>query len=181
VLRAALTATGVALGLLVLTALPALEGREARLAWHRTSAATNAAVGSAARPARGAAGGGDGALWSATADHVAGRTLFRVRVAALGPRPPVPPGLSRLPAAGEVAVSPALYDLLARTPTDELADRLGGRVMSVVGDAGLTGPDDLVAVAGRPVEELRPRGLRRSMRSRLARRTRSSATGCGSP
>ena len=154
-LRAALTATGVAvgvaLGLLVLTALPALEGREARLAWHHTRAATIPAASSAPCTA----GGSDDVLWSATDDHVAGRTLFRVRVAALGPRPSVPPGLSTLPSAGEVAVSPALRDLLAWTPADELADRLGGRVTSIIGDAGLTGPDDLVAVTGRPVGELR--------------------------
>ncbi|MBO3751425.1 ABC transporter ATP-binding protein [Streptosporangiaceae bacterium NEAU-GS5] len=52
-------------------------------------------------------------------DHFRGRELFRVDVAALGARPPVPPGLTRLPGQAEIAVSPALRALLARTPYDQ--------------------------------------------------------------
>jgi hypothetical protein len=147
-----LTAVGVAIGvslvLLTLTALPALQGREFRGAWHATSAQT-------ATSAR------DGALWLATGDHYLGRDLLRIHVAALGPQPPVPPGLAHLPGPGEVAVSPALRDLLATTTPDTLADRLPGRVSAVIDSAGLATPDELVAVIGRTPDQLRELGADR--------------------
>ncbi|HEX7490828.1 MAG TPA: FtsX-like permease family protein, partial [Candidatus Limnocylindrales bacterium] len=60
---------------------------------------------------------------------------------------PVPPGLSRLPARGEAYVSPALADLLARTPADELAPRIG-TVVGTIGPEGLRSPQELIAVIG---------------------------------
>jgi hypothetical protein len=50
----------------------------------------------------------------------AGQNLIGVHIAALGPRPPVPPGLDRLPAAGEMVVSPAQAELLRSIPDDQL-------------------------------------------------------------
>jgi hypothetical protein len=147
--RLALTAVGVSVGvtlvLLTLTALPALHGRDQRGAWHTTSADT-------------ARTGGDPVLWLAVDDHFLGRDLFRLQVAALGARPVVPPGLHRLPGPGEVAVSPALRDLLAATPADALAARLPGVVTSVIGPDGLAYPEELVAVVGRSPVELRAAG-----------------------
>ncbi|MFD0747269.1 FtsX-like permease family protein [Phytohabitans flavus] len=146
--RFALTAAGVAVGvtlvLLTLTAVPALQGRDHRAAWHATTAASPATA--------------DRALWLASDDHFLGRDLFLVRVAALGPRPPVPPGLERLPAPGEVAVSPALRDLLATTPPEALAARLPGTVTAGIGAAGLAYPEELVAVVGLPPDQLRAAG-----------------------
>jgi hypothetical protein len=75
-------------------------------------------------------------------------------VAALGPRPPVPPGLERLPGPGEVAVSPAMRRLLTSTPDDELDDRYPGRVTATIGDEGLAHPDQLVALIGRTPDQL---------------------------
>jgi hypothetical protein len=80
--------------------------------------------------------------------------MVRAYVAALGPRPPVPPGLERLPGPGEVAVSPAMRRLLASTPDDELDDRYPGRVTATIGDRGLAHPDQLVALIGRTPEQL---------------------------
>ena len=86
-------------------------------------------------------------------DQYAGRTLVRVFLAPLTadapftPDAPVPPGLSKLPARGEAYVSPALADLLARTPADELAPRIG-TVVGTIGSAGLRSPEELVAVIG---------------------------------
>jgi hypothetical protein len=129
----ALTVAGVAVGvmlvLLTLTVLPAMQSRDHRRAWHATSATTAATTAP------------DSALWIATGDHYLGRDLFRVQVAALGPRPPVPPGLFRLPGPGEVAVSPALRELMDSTPADTLADRLPGRVSAVIDPAGLATPE----------------------------------------
>ncbi len=59
-----------------------------------------------------------------------------------------------MPAAGEYYASPALADLLARTPGDQLGDRFPGRRTAVVGDAGLSGPDALVVVIGRTPADL---------------------------
>lgn len=56
----------------------------------------------------------------------------------------LPPGLDRLPAAGELHVSPALRDLLASPEGALLAERFGGApVAGVIGDEGLRGPREL--------------------------------------
>src|SRR4051794_34288682 len=88
---------GVGLLLLVLTAVPALHARQERIAWRATGGESATA-----------AGAGGGLWWLGADDHYRGRDLIRVDVAAAGPTAPVPVGLTRLPAPGEVAVSPAL-------------------------------------------------------------------------
>ena len=66
-----------------------------------------------------------------------------------GAEAPVPPGLTRLPRAGELFVSPALRDLL-NTPDGrrQLAPRLPGRVVGEIGPTGLLEPDELGFYAG---------------------------------
>ncbi|BCB90951.1 ABC transporter permease [Phytohabitans suffuscus] len=146
VARVALMAGGVAVGVVLLlfslAAMPALQGRIDRLAWHRTSADSPPTAP-------------DRALWLPTTDWYDGRQLVRVHVAALGARPPVPPGMERLPGPGEVFVSPELATLMASVPADQLADRFPGRVAGTVGPDGLISPDELVAVVGRAPDELR--------------------------
>jgi hypothetical protein len=93
-------------------------------------------------------------LWNHTQDFYQGRTIERLDVAALGPQAPVVPGLSRLPQAGEYAVSPALAALIATTPRAELGDRFPGAQIGLIGTAGLAGPDDLAIVIGRSVSDL---------------------------
>ncbi|MFI0374094.1 FtsX-like permease family protein [Actinomadura sp. 1N219] len=158
--RLVLTAFGVALGVIfVLSALSAgsaLQGRTERSAWQDTEAAAPATAP-------------DAALWLAVSDHFAGRPVHRVHVAALGPRPPVPPGLDRLPAPGEAAVSPALRDLLAVVPSDQLGDRFPGRVTTTIGAEGLRHPDHLVAVVGHTPQDLRRRGGAAEVRGIAAR------------
>ena len=147
--RLALAAVGVAVGvtllLITLTAMPALEGRAARMGWHNTSAGSPATAQ-------------DAALWLGVADHYAGENLFRVYVAALGPNPPVPPGLTALPGPGEVVVSPGLQQLLESTPDDQLRDRFPGRISGTIGDGGLAWPGELVAVVGVPENALKAFG-----------------------
>jgi hypothetical protein len=135
-------AVGVTLLLFALAAMPAMQGRIDRLAWHRTTAAS-------------AATAPDPALWLPATDRWEGRQITRVHVAALGPRPPVPPGMTRLPAAGEVFVSPALARLMRTEPAAELGDRFPGRIAGEIGPAGLTTPGELVAVVGRAPDDLR--------------------------
>jgi hypothetical protein len=145
VARVALMAGGVAVGivllLLALTAMPALQGRIDRYAWHRTAASTPATAP-------------DRALWKPITDRYAGQNIIRVHIAALGPRPPVPPGLDRLPAPGEIVVSPALAELLRSVPDDQLGDRFPGRVTGTIRSDGLVSPDELVAVVGHTEEQM---------------------------
>ena len=136
------TGIGTVLVLLTLIVMPALQGRIDRYAWHRTDTATPATAA-------------DPALWLPVTDRYNGRSIVRFQVAALGERPPVPPGLEHLPEAGEVFVSPALAELIASAPEDELAARFPGEIVGVIEPDGLVSPDELVAVIGRAPDELR--------------------------
>ena len=144
--RMVLMAIGVGLGvfliLLSLTGLPILQTHIDRLAWHRTTEAS-------------AATAPDPALWIAVTDRYAGRDVIRVHVAALGPRPPVPPGIDRLPGPGEVFVSPALERLMRSVPDDQLRNRFPGRIAGAIGPEGLIMPDELVGIVGRTPQEMR--------------------------
>ncbi|MFE9694450.1 FtsX-like permease family protein [Micromonospora sp. NPDC005806] len=149
--RLLIAATGVGLGvgllLLAAVALPAIRAHEARAAW-TTTAAHNV------RPAQNEAAT-DPLLWRVRVDTYRGQDIMRLDVAALGPRAPLPPGLSRLPGPGEKAVSPALARLLAAVPPEQLTDRYPGRAVATVGDAALRYPDELVVVVGYAPADLR--------------------------
>ncbi|GIH02318.1 hypothetical protein Rhe02_03850 [Rhizocola hellebori] len=144
--RMALMAIGIAIGvllvLLALTALPVLQTHTDRLAWHRTNVNSPATAP-------------DPALWLAVTDRYAGKDVIRVHVAALGAHPPVPPGISRLPGPGEVFVSPALAELMAATPSDQLRDRFPGRIAGTIGPEGLIAPAELVGIVGQAPQQLR--------------------------
>jgi hypothetical protein len=65
-----------------------------------------------------------------------------------GPRAPVPPGLTALPAPGQLMVSPALHRLLDSPSAALLRQRLSGPIVGEIGPAGLTGPSELAFYAG---------------------------------
>lgn len=69
-----------------------------------------------------------------------------------------PPGLSRLPAPGEVFVSPRVHDLLRAEPA--LKGLLPGTEKGLIGGAGLTDPDELYAYVGTTRAELATRAGR---------------------
>ncbi|MGH9231036.1 MAG: FtsX-like permease family protein [Acidimicrobiales bacterium] len=144
-LRLAVTAIGVGVGVLLLllslTGQAAAQGSAERSGWRSADSDTPATAP-------------DGALFLSVTDYHDGTAMTRAYVAALGPRPPVPPGLERLPAPGEVAVSPAMRRLLESTPDDQLDDRYPGRVTATIADEGLAHPDDLVALIGRTPAQL---------------------------
>jgi len=143
--RMALMAVGVAIGvplvLVAVSALPILQSHVDRLAWHRTTAQSPPTAP-------------DHAMWLAVTDRYAGRDVIRVHVAPLGPRPPVPPGVERLPGPGEKVVSPALAELMRTVPDDQLGDRYPGRVVGGIGPDGLIMPDELVAIIGQTPEQM---------------------------
>ncbi|MCY1143183.1 ABC transporter permease [Actinoplanes sp. Pm04-4] len=103
------------------------------------------------------AAGPDPLRWQLRIDGFDARTIGRVDLAATGPRSPVPPGIPRLPAAGEYFASPALAELIASYPAAELADRYPGRLAGTIGDEALPSPDSLVAVVGYSPAEMSQR------------------------
>ncbi|MEU9098232.1 FtsX-like permease family protein [Streptomyces sp. NPDC048361] len=62
--------------------------------------------------------------------------------------PVLPPGLTAIPAAGTMAVSPALRDLLASPEGELLRPRLPYKITATIGDAGLVEPSELYFYAG---------------------------------
>ncbi|KFG73927.1 ABC transporter permease [Streptomyces mutabilis] len=140
--RAVLTAVGVGLGvalLLLTTAIPnALEVR------HEREAARTDITFSDERLAK-----ADDTLMVADVD-----TDFRdesVRGRALepeGPRAPLPPGVEKFPAKGEMVVSPALKKLLESDSGELLRERLPDRIIGTIGEEGLIGSAELAFYRG---------------------------------
>ncbi|MET8168469.1 FtsX-like permease family protein [Streptomyces sp. NPDC005329] len=141
-IRAVLTAVGVGLGVAVLlltTAVPSAlsvrhDREQSRLDWPFGSE----------QPAK-----GDDTLLIAQAD-----TTFRDKdvrgrlVEPEGARAPLPPGLSRFPAEGDMVVSPALKKLLASDGSALLRERLPYRVAGTIGESGLVGSQELAYYSG---------------------------------
>lgn len=134
-LSAGLVGAGVAVGTMLLAlALGGVHGwdaREERTGWR---------VDLSEREPAGSPGG----LAASRIETVAGSSVEIVELAAAGLAPP--PGLARVPAPGEVLVSPALGELLAREPVPGLVP-----TGAITAD-GLRGPDELVAVVGVPAD-----------------------------
>ncbi|MEO5964559.1 MAG: FtsX-like permease family protein [Candidatus Limnocylindrales bacterium] len=141
VLTAVAVAVGTAVLLFALSFLPALADRDARTAWRETFLLDDDATSSL--------------LILPVEDHVGDRVLTRVVVAPTGGGDlALPVGLPALPGPGEAYVSPALAQLLAERPADELEPRVG-RVMGELGESMLASPDELVVVIGMDAEALR--------------------------
>lgn len=77
-----------------------------------------------------------------------GHLLHGVLVKAEGTDPIVPPGLSALPADGEMVVSPALRDLLDTPAGADLRRQYPARIVGTIADAGLTGPKEYAFYLG---------------------------------
>ncbi|MGW1558248.1 ABC transporter permease [Streptomyces sp. NPDC002144] len=65
-----------------------------------------------------------------------------------GTRSPLPPGVAKFPAKGEMVVSPALEKLLKSGSGELLRDRLPYRVTGTIGHSGIIGPGELAYYAG---------------------------------
>jgi len=141
---AAAVAVGVTIMLAVLADFHAFRVSSYRPSWESTSGqAVTAGYASAPRSE----------LWNYSNDIYIGQTIERLDIAALGPGAPVPPGISKLPAAGQYYASPALAALIRSAPASQLGDRFPGRLAGTIGQAALTGPDELVIYIGyRPAQ-----------------------------
>ncbi|RPK54047.1 FtsX-like permease family protein [Streptomyces sp. ADI96-02] len=141
-LRAALTAVGVGLGvalLLMATALPNAFVVRAE----RENARTD--IGYSAADLKRA----DDTLLVADVSTDFRDTTVRGReVQPEGAKAPLPPGLDRFPAKGEMIVSPALRELLKSDPGALLRERLPGAIVGTMGEAGLVGSGELVFYRG---------------------------------
>jgi hypothetical protein len=105
VITAAAVAVGVALLLGVLAEFHAYQANASKPCWSCTQGASVPGP----LPAH-------GELWNNSVDFYQGQTISRLDVAALGPSAPVPPGITKLPPAGDYYVSPALAALLNAIP-----------------------------------------------------------------
>jgi hypothetical protein len=138
-LRAGLTALGVALGVALL-----LFGASVPTMLSAHNARLQARVPETGpRPARSAH-----LLVDALGTNFHGADISVVALQRTGTQPALPPGLSRIPAPGEMFVSPALGQLLRSARGVELRHRLNARVVGTIADAGLAGPAELFAYMG---------------------------------
>ena len=169
--RLLVTMTAVALGVAVMLAVladfNAFQATNAKPAWEATAAmATPAAsrpgAGTPAAPAEIGASAPNVELWNYSDSVFEGQTIEVLDLAALGPQAPVPPGVPRLPAAGQYYASPALAALIRAVPGDELGDRFPGAQAGLIGDQALTGPGELVVFVGYRPSQLA--GLPRTIR-----------------
>ncbi|MET7401119.1 FtsX-like permease family protein [Dactylosporangium sp. NPDC005572] len=136
-LRTALTAVGVALGVAVLllsVSVPTMLGaREAR------GDARDDVNWGGDTPAR-----TEHTVLSLAADDTFNGKPVRVRyVMAEGADPVLPPGVQALPPAGSMLVSPALRRLLESPDGALLRERHAAPIAGTIGDAGLAGPAEL--------------------------------------
>src|SRR5437773_5547768 len=90
------------------------------------------------------------AAWSSIGD----RQVHVIEVAATDPGAPLPLGATRIPAAGQVLVSPALGRLLDSPSGRVYRLRFPGRVAGTLGRPVLHDPNELVAMVGMPASLL---------------------------
>ncbi|MFE5872853.1 FtsX-like permease family protein [Streptomyces roseifaciens] len=145
--RAALTALAVGLGVAVLAiaaSVPQLLDERDQRATARSVFPAGADVPPDDQPRKG----------TGTLLYQRASTDFRDRLvdgAILRPEgtgAPVPPGVGTLPGPSEMVVSPALGRLLASDEGKLLSERFRHRTVGTIGDAGLTGPDELFYYLG---------------------------------
>ncbi|MEU6294412.1 ABC transporter permease [Streptomyces erythrochromogenes] len=140
-IRTLLTGVGVGLGvalLLISTAIPgALAAR-----YERGDARSTMDSVTADAP------GPDTLLITRIGQSYRGKDIEGYALRAEGPQAPLPPGLKRIPGPGELAVSPALAELLESSEGALLRERLDGPIGETIGDPGLVGPGELFFYLG---------------------------------
>ncbi|GIG92522.1 ABC transporter permease [Plantactinospora endophytica] len=100
---------------------------------------------------------GDRTVLVAVADTVYRDEAIRGRLLQPeGARPPLPPGLTRLPGPGDMVVSPALARLLDSPDGALLRPRLDHRIVGTIADPGLAGPGEYAYYLG--TDQLRAGG-----------------------
>ncbi|MFF5974166.1 FtsX-like permease family protein [Streptomyces sp. NPDC012769] len=140
-LRTALTATGIGLGVALLLAAASMPNMLFQREVRESARAVDASE-LVTRP------GPDTFRYADQSTAYRGDTVTGLLLQPDGPHPAVPPGAAKVPAPGEMLVSPALRDLLASPEGALLRDRLPYEIIGILGDAALIGPAELRYVAG---------------------------------
>ncbi|MCX5194669.1 ABC transporter permease [Streptomyces sp. NBC_00249] len=153
-IRTLLTGVGVGLGVALLLISTAIPGAfAARIDREAARESANRSITNGPR--------GDTLLAVKVNQNYHGLDIGGRLVEAESPRAPLPPGLTKIPGPGELAVSPALGKLLDSADGALLRERLDGRVTETVGDAGLTGPGELLFyLGGEKLEQRAPQEFR---------------------
>ncbi|SMD24045.1 FtsX-like permease family protein [Kibdelosporangium aridum] len=137
--RLALTAIGVGLGVMVLLVAASvphmIDARNER---------GSARTADSSQPVPGV----DPVYAVQRSDEFQGRGMQGYLVAPTGPRAPHAPGVDRLPGPGQAVLSPALVQLLESPEGEMLRPRFTQQIIGTVGPDGLTGPNELYFYIG---------------------------------
>ena len=132
---------GVAVFLLLTAAYQAFGERSRRSTWHTPITASPTALMPDTELTAHTAGA------ASALDHVGDRTVTVLLVAATQDTRVRIPGSDVVPRPGQYLASPAMADLIASMPADQLAERYG-RQAGVLSEDAVEGPDSLVLVVG---------------------------------
>ena len=132
---------GVAVFLLLTAAYQAFGERSRRSSWHTPITASPTALTPDTELTAHTAGA------ASTLDHVGNRTVTVLLVATTEDTRVRIPGSDVVPRPGQYLASPAMADLIASMPADQLADRYGQQA-GVLSEDAVEGPDSLVLVVG---------------------------------
>ena len=138
---------GVAVFLLLTAAYQAFGERSRRSSWHTPITASPTALMPDTELTAHTAGA------ASTLDHVGNRTVTVLLVATTEDTRVRIPGSDVVPRPGQYLASPAMADLIASMPADQLAERYG-RQAGVLSEDAVEGPDSLVLVVGMEVPRL---------------------------
>jgi tetratricopeptide (TPR) repeat protein len=147
-------AIGVTLLLVTLAGINAITAQNQRAAWLATAPARAGHGSHDGTPASARMPDAEPLWWLLSIGRFGTQVIYRVDVAATGPRSPIPPGLHHLPGPGQYYASPALSALLRTTPAAELGDRFSGSQAGTIGPAALPAPDSLIIVVGHDASQL---------------------------
>lgn len=145
-------AVGVAALLLLLGAFTGLSSRADRAAWVNPSGTNVAEL----TPAELAAPSSAALVVASSPDNYLGRSITRLYVAVPDAGTLALPGIPSTPEPGDYVASPALQQLIAGVPSDQLGDRYGNPA-GTIADSALSSPDQLVVVTGGTLEEVASR------------------------
>jgi len=149
----AAVAIGVTLLLTAIAGVNAVHSQNQRYAWLETGLAPDSFADAPVTTGDGSVQS-DPLWWASAYDYFDNTDIGRIDVAGTGPNSPIPPGIDRLPEAGEFFASPAMAELIESVPARELADRYPGRQVGTIGDDALPDPDILLIVIGHDPDEL---------------------------
>jgi hypothetical protein len=155
VVMALAVSIGVAMLLLTLATINGLGNQNARGSWMATTPVHEVGFPDFGTPhAPAPASNGSPIWWNVSSDQFENRLVVRIDVASTGAHPLVPPGITKLPGAGQFYASPALAALLRSTPSSELGARFAGTEIGTIAASALPSANDLVIIIGQSVHTL---------------------------